>query len=258
VTQKTHAGSRRRNSGAGKTGAHQSGALKRAQGPQTLTPPSKHDLSTAAGAQGRFGCPTSSLALRRGPGQGGAGWQEGPHPPYGFTRTAELDGGRALSYPTSKEVWHKRVRGAVADAAARFLQAKAVERKLPGPAVVAKRNNLLKFTYWKALTSPSTGSRSGRVQSQAASASGTRGTVVPALTAACPATLETRATCSSVTRLLRLYWRRGPLCSVALLGGRGGYGLQRGEEPPTPPRGPPPVPVPPCCSLVNRCSGHRR
>jgi hypothetical protein len=34
---------------------------------------------------------------------------------------------------------------ACADAAARFLQAKAVERKLPGPAVVAKRNDLLKL-----------------------------------------------------------------------------------------------------------------
>jgi hypothetical protein len=62
---------------------------------------------------------------------------------YGFTRTTELSGGR--TYPTSKEVWHKGVRDAVADAAARFLQAKAVERKLPGPAVVAKRNNLLKL-----------------------------------------------------------------------------------------------------------------
>jgi hypothetical protein len=62
---------------------------------------------------------------------------------YGFTRTTELSGGR--TYPTSKEVWHKRVRDAVADAAARFLRAKAVERKLPGPAVIAKRNNLLKL-----------------------------------------------------------------------------------------------------------------
>jgi hypothetical protein len=62
---------------------------------------------------------------------------------YGFTRTTELSGGR--TYPVSKEVWHKRVRDAVADAAARFLRAKAVERKLPGPAVVAKRNNLLKL-----------------------------------------------------------------------------------------------------------------
>jgi hypothetical protein len=36
---------------------------------------------------------------------------------YGFTRTTELSGGR--TYPVSKEVWHKRVRDAVADAAAR-------------------------------------------------------------------------------------------------------------------------------------------
>jgi hypothetical protein len=38
VTQKTHAGSRRRKPGGGKTGARQSGALKRAQDPQTFTP----------------------------------------------------------------------------------------------------------------------------------------------------------------------------------------------------------------------------
>jgi hypothetical protein len=37
------------------------------------------------------------------------------------------------------------VRDAVADAAARFLRAKAMGRKLPGPAVVAKRSNLLKL-----------------------------------------------------------------------------------------------------------------
>jgi hypothetical protein len=62
----------------------------------------------------------------------------------GFTRTTETSDGR--TYPISKEVRHKRVRDAVADAAARlFLQAKAVGRKLPGPAVVAKRNNLLQL-----------------------------------------------------------------------------------------------------------------
>jgi hypothetical protein len=92
---------------------------------------------------------------------------------YGFTRTAQLSGGR--TYPTSKEVWHKRVRDAVADAAARFLQTKAVERKLPGPAVVAKRNNLLNVGGPALRTSPSTGSLSGSAQSQAASATGVRG-----------------------------------------------------------------------------------
>jgi hypothetical protein len=37
------------------------------------------------------------------------------------------------------------VHAAVADAVPRYLQAKAVERRLPEPAVVTKRNNLLKL-----------------------------------------------------------------------------------------------------------------
>jgi hypothetical protein len=100
VTQKSTRGLVAETRGGGKTGARQSGALKRAQDPQTFTPSSKHGLSTVAGAQGEvldlapphdrnapkrapregthllhslcapprgtrpFGCPTSSPALR--------------------------------------------------------------------------------------------------------------------------------------------------------------------------------------------------
>jgi hypothetical protein len=52
---------------------------------------------------------------------------------------------READFPFSKERWHRRVRDAVGDAAARHLRAKAAERQPPGPETVTKRNGLLKL-----------------------------------------------------------------------------------------------------------------
>jgi hypothetical protein len=62
---------------------------------------------------------------------------------FGNRDTTGVD--READFPFSKERWHRKVRDAVEDAAARHLQTKAAERQLPGPETVTKRNGLLKL-----------------------------------------------------------------------------------------------------------------
>jgi hypothetical protein len=124
------------------------------------------------------------------------------------------------TYPTSKETWHKRVRDAVAGTAARFLQAKAAERKLPGPAVVATRNNLVKLVAQPYVLEGADLAKYGVAFRQSA-VSGRFREWDPRHGRRCPhcsvpGHFADPATCLSVTRLLRLCWRRGPLFSVAL------------------------------------------
>jgi hypothetical protein len=108
----------------------------------------------------------------------------------------------------------------VADAAARFLQAKAVERKLSGPAVVTKRKSLLKLVAQPYGLEGADLAKYGVAFRQRA-VSGRFREWDPRHGRSCPHCSKPGhfagpATCSSVTRLLRLSWRRGPLFSVAL------------------------------------------